>query len=227
VALRGKKASSRKQVAIWQQWEKSALDRNFRIIAIVLALIALASIATIAVISSRFFIHPAGKPRPVVVNSRPPELLQPVICDLKAGVQTGEVRMSIRNAGNARADYILPAFTAQLVPERHVGIEAFDQVLKLTCKDRPLRAPIADSLDTGQEVNPRMPKPVVTMPPLLQGETAQLYGYSCIYYSDISGTNHATCDTYRFKPASGNPVFVCDGTPKTGTFDGPLTNCGN
>lgn len=225
--LRGKKARGRKHVAKWQQWEKAALDRKFRIITIVLAAIAVPAVATIAVMSRRFFMHPGTETRAIVVNSRPPELLQPFICDLKAGFQTGDVRMFIKNGGNGRANNIIPAFTAQIVLEQQVGIAAVDHMLKVTCQDRPLRAPIADSLDTGKEASPQLPKPIVTLPPHLRGQPAQLYGFSCIYYSDTSGTSHASCDAYRFRLAGGTPVFVCDGKPKTGTFEGPLTNCGD
>src|SRR5580700_8328222 len=98
--LRGKKARGRKHVAKWQQREKAALDRKFRIIAIILVAIAVSAIAAIAVISRKFFMRPGNETRAIVVNSGPPELLQPFICDLKGGIQTGDVRMFIRNGGN-------------------------------------------------------------------------------------------------------------------------------
>jgi hypothetical protein len=66
-----------------------------------------------------------------------------------------------------------------------------------------------------------------TLPPLTEGDAAQLYMTSCVYYQDSDETgDHTVCDTYRLSfvstnpldKAFGSPVFSCDGTGKNGHF---------
>ena len=165
--------------------------------------------------------------RPLVINSSPPELIQPFICDLRAGFQAGSIRTFLRNVGDSQAVHITQTFALRMVPERKVGIPSFDEIPSGNCKDKAQGVPMAGVLAITQINTTVLPQPVVTLPPLLSGESAQLYGVSCAYYEDDAGTRHSVCDTYRYRLADGSAAFTCDGSPRAGKFEASMMNCGN
>ena len=225
-----KKNKAKKRVAEWQSWEKSALDRRFLLIRIILVGMAVLTGGAILVM-----IHRVSSARessmemmPKVVSTRPPQLVQPFICDIKSGFHSGPVQTSVKNVGNARAGSVIETLTLRLVPERKVGIADFDNLPHGDCSVRPLVKPLANFLAAGQNLDRLLPEPTVALPPLLRGESVQLYALSCIYYSEESGTQHSDCETRRFRPSSGTPEFLCDNTPGAGTFEAlPVASCGN
>jgi hypothetical protein len=209
--------------------ESAALDRKFRLIRTFLIAFGIAIIIAIA-----FMIHGSMSdrdvpgPRPNLINNRPPEFLEPVVCDLRAGIDSRGVRAFIRNIGDANATNVVETFALHLVPEKKVGMPEFDDIPQGDCKTKTSAKPFAKLMDSGEETTPVLPARLLKMPPLLSGEASQLYGTSCFYYSDPSGHHHISCETYHFTVAGGTPVFLCDNTPKPGAFDPtPVATCGN
>jgi hypothetical protein len=120
---------------------------------------------------------------------------------------------------------VIPDFTLRVVPERKVGIPEFDEIPSGDCSAKGRGTPTSP-IPPGQETTLFLREPLTKLPPLLDGEAAQLYGVSCLRYSDPHGTPHAACDTYRLRLVTGASVFICDGQPQTGTFDPePVSNC--
>ncbi len=208
----------------------AALDRKFQLIRTFLVVFGLAIIIAIG-----FAIHgymssrDVQGARPKLVNNRPPEFLEPMVCDLKAGINSSGVRAFIRNIGDAGAGNVVETFSLHLVPDKKVGIPEFDDIPQGDCKTNTSAKPFAKLVDSGEETTPVLPARLLKMPPLLSGEAAQLYGTSCFYYSDPSGNRHISCETHRFTVAGGGPpVFMCDNTPKPGAFDPtPVSSCGD
>lgn len=223
-------ARNKQAVPEWQSWEKSTLDRRFRIFTIVLAVLAVPMIGAILYMARNVFIDrtATASRRPSINNSRAPELLQPFSCDLKSGMQVSQLRTFLRNVGNADARTVIPTVTLHLMPQRPVGNPAFDQLPNNDCKDKPFVPGASLLVAAGKDYVSTLMPPSVLMPPLLTGETVQLFAESCAYYSDAGGTDRSICDTYRFRLDSGAEAFQCDGTPKSGKFDpASVTNCGN
>jgi hypothetical protein len=206
--------------------EAVARDRKFRLTLVVLGVAVIVGIGfTVYGLMSNRDVQAA---RPNLINDRPPEFLEPVVCDLRAGIDSSGVRAFIRNVGDARASNVVETFALHLVPDKKVGMPEFDDIPQGDCKASTSAKPFAKLMDSGEELTPVLPARLLKMPPLLNGEAAQLYGTSCFYYSDASGNQHVSCETRHFTVAGGPPVFMCDNTPKTGAFDpAPVTNCGN
>lgn len=225
----GKKKTA-KPVPKWQSWENNALDRRFRMIGIAFAVVGGISIIAIGILiwqSHRQNPGGAGSARATVVNERAPEILAPFTCDLRGGFHSGAVRAFFKNMGNGDAKNMIEFFSMRLVPERKIGNAEFDQIPNGNCGDRPLQGHSVGVLAAGRSVSAELPGPPVAVPPLLTGEGTQLYGVSCAYFSDASGTDHASCETYRFKPDNGT-AFMCDATPKQGKFVEPsVLGCAN
>jgi hypothetical protein len=230
MALSGKQ-KGRKQVAEWQSWEKKAQDRKFLVIGGTLAILAVVIlIALVFRVRNVVVEHTlVAQPRPMLINSHPPQLLQPFICDARAGSQGAtNIQTFLKNIGSLGTSDVSTAFLLRVVPEQHVGITAFDQIPAGNCRDKPRGARRTAALAEGEETTPYLPQATMALPPLLRGEAIQLYGVSCVFYSDSSRNDHAACDTYRFRPTRGAPVFVCDGTPEVGKFDeAPVASCTN
>jgi len=168
--------------------------------------------------------------RPRIINTRPPELVAEMACDLKAGLHSGSLRTFVRNVESGEPGAVLQSVSLHIVPERKVGIPEFDQIPSGDCSaNKPHGGIPTTLLSGGRETTTQLPEPKVLLPPLLNGETARIYAVSCIYYSDAaSGADHASCDTYRLRQPGGSPLYICDATPKTGTFDEtPVSSCGN
>ena len=230
MALSGKE-KGKKQVAEWQSWEKTAQDRKFLVIGGTCAVVAVVIlIALVFHIRNGLEERTAGaQSRAMLINNHPPELIQPFMCDAQSGSQgANNIQTFVKNIGSLGTADVTTSFLLQVVPEQHVGIAAYDQIPAGNCRDKPRGASRAALLSAGEETTPHMPQPAMTLPPLLSGEAIQLYGVSCVYYSDTSRNDHAACDTYRFRPTRGTPVFVCDGTPLAGKFDeAPVNSCAN
>ena len=228
MALSGKD-KSRKQVAEWQSWEKRAQDRKFLVVAGALAAFA-AAILIGGVFSMRHVLleHAlVAQSRSTLIDNHPPQLLQPFICDAESGSQgANKIQTFLKNIGSVGTADVSSTFLLQVVPEQHVGIASFDEIPAGNCRDKPRGSRRTAALSAGEEATPRLPLPAMALPPILNGEAVQLYGVSCVYYSDSSRNDHAACDTYRFRPTRGTPVFVCDGTPQAGKFDeAPVASC--
>jgi hypothetical protein len=164
---------------------------------------------------------------PLVIHSRPPELLMPFTCDAKDGLRTGNMQSFVKNIGNATAFDVNPFFgTRKIIPEKKRGQPFFDDPPVGDCGAKIDKTPMDFPLPPGVEKSPQLRQSVMTLPPLSDGETVQLYITECVYYSDDSAIKHGTCDTYRlFLPSSdpldrfgGSPSFFCDGVPKMGRF---------
>ena len=169
---------------------------------------------------------------PLVINSRPPELLQPFTCDPKRGLYTGNMQTVVKNTGNARAINVWPYTNLlTIIPERKTGNTFVDDPPPANCDLTVNAGEATFTLAPGQEARPRIRQSAGTVPELPEGATVQLYFMSCIYYSDDYAVNHGTCDTYRLFLPSKNPLdvlgrspsFVCDGAPRTGRFVGHVT----
>jgi hypothetical protein len=169
---------------------------------------------------------------PLVINSRPPKLLQPFTCSPETGFHSGNIQTFVKNIGNARAINVNPHFSRmKIVPEKPTGDPFYDSRPEVNC-DRNVRMPgLEFNLPQGVEYQTLTRQAVMTLPPLSKSSTVQLYYAQCVYYVDDYGANHGTCDTYVLQlPSknpldilSGSPTFVCDGEEKTGTFAGAMT----
>jgi len=230
MALSGKE-KGKKRVAEWQSWEKSAQDRKFLVIGG-----ACAVLAVVILIALVFHVRNGmverqlvAQSRSMLINTHPPQLLQPFFCDAQSASQgANNIQTFLTNIGSLAASDITTTFLLQVVPEQHIGIATFDQIPAGNCHARPRGARQMASIRAGEETAAHLPQPGMTLPPLLSGESLQLYGVSCVYYSDSLRNDHATCDTYRYRPTRGTPVFVCDGTPQAGKFDEtPVNSCTN
>jgi hypothetical protein len=231
MAFSAGKDKGKKQVAKWQSWEKSAQDRKFLIVGG-----ALVVFTAVILVSLVFRMRSAMvertlsvQSRPTLINIHPPELLQPFICDASSGSQgANNVQTFLKNIGSSGATDVSTTFLLQVVPEQRVGLPSVDEIPSGSCRDKPRGSRRTAALSPGEETTPRLPLPSMMLPPLLSGEAVQLYGVSCVFYSDNSRNDHAVCDTYRFRPIRGTPVFVCDGTQRAGKFDeASIANCGN
>jgi hypothetical protein len=220
----------KKRTVGWESHERAVLDRKFLFLRNILIAAALPVLILIGLTIRNLVIErrTAGERRPRVVNSRAPELTQPFVCDLSAGLHSGNLQTYVRNVESGEASNVFQTLALHVVPERKVNIPEFDEVPNGDCQTRPRVHYATKLLSSGRETMALLPEPKVAIPPLLAGEIARLYSVSCIYYSDNSGLNHGSCDTYRFRLANGNSYFICDGSPETGKFDdAPVTSCGN
>lgn len=166
---------------------------------------------------------------PLVIHSRPPELLMPFTCDPKEGLRTGNMQSFVKNIGNATAYDVNPFLfnETKIVPEKKTGHASFDDPPVGDCGAPMDKTPMDFPLPPGIEKSPQIRQSVMTAHALNgEKETVQFYYAECVYYSDDSAVRHATCDTYRlYLPSSdpldrfgGTPIFACDGTPRTGKF---------
>ena len=229
-ATRTKKKRRPQKTPGWQSPESAALDRIYLLFRNIVIAGAILTLIILIVAGRNVFIERRNAilSRPRIVNTRPPELLQPFVCDLKTGLHSGRLQTFVRNVENAEPGSVFQTLALHIVPAQKVGIPEFDEVPNGNCQDRPGGGSPTTLLPGGRETVTGLAEPKVMMPPLLTGETAQLYGVNCIYYSDSAGSSHTSCDTYRFRLAGGSPYFVCDGSPNAGTFDAvPVTSCGN
>jgi hypothetical protein len=230
------KSGKRKKWSLWQHWKRASRKQQMKWgaegIGVLLGIGVLVYYVASYFQSERHF---QFEYKPFVVNSRPPQLLQPFVCDVKRnGFTFGNMRTFVKNIGNARAINVVPYdITLRVVPENRTGIAQIDNPPTVDCAKK-LNAQAVKDLDypmgPGLEVSPEIRQGVGTIPRMKDGDTAQLYATSCVYYSDDYGKSHGTCDTYRLQLPSDNPVdvlygtptFACDGTPRMGTFSGTI-----
>jgi hypothetical protein len=227
-----KEASRDKKKSLRRSWRSSSPVTKLSVIFVGLGAVAGVGYVGVAIwqtIQARSAVYIEHSP--LVINNRPPELLQPFICNREKGLQTGNINVFFQNVGNARAINVFPQyFREKVIPERRTG--------NVPPEDPPL-----DSCDNkvkgnmmfapGQPFVTGIRQSSVTIPSSTEGSTFQFYFESCVYYSDDYGKNHGTCDTYRLFLAntnpldvlSGSPSFVCDGTPKIGKFYGTGIGC--
>jgi hypothetical protein len=182
--------------------------------------------------------------RPKVVISRPPQfVVSPApqeipgmmackVSDHEVRLQTGTFHLWVKNIGNEDASgaFLMPM--VKLVPEQKTGEPSFDDPPRVTaasCKKH--NKPPADFFPIyrgGREIE--LPVRQVGETYILsrvksidQGAKFELYVVPCIDYFDSSGTQYASCATFRMivrgQEGSLNPfAFSCDATPLTGTF---------
>ncbi len=169
---------------------------------------------------------------PLVINSRPPQLLQPFICNRETGLHLGNMQFAMKNVGNASALNVIPYMRImKIIPENKTGNPIFDEIPVGNCKASITMKGLEYPLAPGREFFSPIRQGVKAIPPLAEGETVQFHVSSCIYYSDEYGGHHGTCDTYILLLPSSNPLdvlggtpsFICDGTPKMGKFGAALT----
>lgn len=225
-----KKSRRRKRVTGGKIEESVALEKRYLLLRNILIVIALPTLI-VAFFVGRWLLverRSVTMSRPRIIHPRPPELLQPIACDLAAGLHSGSLRTFVRNVENGEPGLVLQTLALHLVPERKVGMPEFDEIPSGDCGAKP-RGGAPTTLLSGGRVTPmELPEPKVLLPPLLKGEPAQIYALSCVNYLDAGGNDHTTCDTYRLRQPGGSPLFICDATPKTGTFDEtPVSSCGN
>jgi len=172
---------------------------------------------------------------PLVINSRPPEFLQPFICDTKNGFRAGNMQRFAKNIGNASAYHVIPFMNMmKVIPEKRTGDALIDALPLVSC-DMKINTgntgEIEFPLAPGIEIRPQIRQSFASIPPLHTDDPVQLYVASCIYYADEYGGRHGTCDTYRVNFPStnpldvlqGSPTFFCDATPHIGKFLGHTT----
>lgn len=172
---------------------------------------------------------------PLVINSRPPELFQPIICDAKEGLHTGNIHTFIKNVGNGRALNVNPyRMSMKVVPAIKTGIAIIDDPPHVDCNVKQTNHDIALNLAPGQETGATIRQSGWNSAMLSEGPAYEVFFVSCIDYSDEYGNDHATCDTFLLSFQSsepldaltGLPTFICDRTPKVAKFFGAATgNC--
>lgn len=164
---------------------------------------------------------------PLLINSTPPTLFQPFVCDVRNGIHTGNAQFGVKNIGSGSATHVMPyGGTIQLVPEHKRGTDYIDKPLKPNCKSILNAQELETPLAPGQWINPQLRQVVAMIPMVTSNEPVQLYWVRCVYYSEEYGGKHSTCDTYRLMLPStneldsinGSPTFFCDTLPKKGTF---------
>lgn len=165
---------------------------------------------------------------PLIINSRPPELLRPFVCDQERHtLSMGNMQLFVKNVGNARAINVNPYIsTTKLVPEKRTGNAFLNDLPYVNCDAEPKVPDTTINLAPGQELIPQKDQTAVSFVAFPDQTVFQLYFVSCIYYSDDHGSDHATCDTYRLDLStdnplgalSGSPSFFCDQKPRIGRF---------
>ncbi|SRR5229473_1945447 len=169
---------------------------------------------------------------PLVINSHPPRLLQPFICNRETGLHLGNMQFAMKNVGNASALNVIPYMRVmKIIPEHRTGNPIIDEIPIGDCKVSIAAKGLGFPLAPGKEFFSPMRQAVGAIPPLAEGETVQFHVSSCIYYFDEYGSHHGTCDNYVLLLPSSNPLdilngspsFVCDGMPKMGQFGKALT----
>lgn len=219
------------QHTIHQRWKQTALHNKLLVLIGGLTLIG----AIVALILSEM--HRREDRRPVIINSRPPELLQPFTCDPKDGFHSGNIQTFAKNLGNIGADNVFPVFALKIIPEKKSGNPIFDELPPANCNLTITDSSIEFSVPINIEMRPQIRQSAGTLPPVTSSEPVQLYASSCFYYRDPYNNRHAVCDLYRLDLPStnsldkinGSPTFMCDGTPKIGKFTKIFSggHCGN
>jgi hypothetical protein len=169
--------------------------------------------------------------RPIVINSRPPALLQSFSCDPTKGFHSGTTQVFLKNVGNGIATNLLPYWSEmKFVPDHKLGNKIWDDPPYITPKVCSMNPPVdqkfTGSLAPGQEGAPVISEMTGTVPPLEKGAIGQFFLANCVFYSD-EDRHYGTCNTYRlFIPSDepldrllGTPNIVCDGREVTGKFE--------
>jgi len=231
-SLDPKKPGKKKKWSLWRHWKSASRAKQAKWVA--QGLLVASGVAGVAVyewgnLQTKW--NFVAEHKPIVIHSRDPELLQPIVCDPKVGFHSGNMVSAIKNIGNATAYHVIPYVQLiKIIPERKTGNAIFDEVPVGDCKKSVSMKDLEFPLAQGVEVFPRMRQSAGTIPPVADGDRVQLYMSECVYYSDEYGQQHGTCDAYRlYLPSndaldrlSGSPSFVCDALPKTGKFGGAL-----
>jgi hypothetical protein len=222
---------TKKKVSIRQRWNQTALHNKYLVVKGMLALIS-GAVYTVTVLVQTILSerHRKEDHRAIIINSRPPEFLQPFVCDVKAGFHTGNMQILIKNVGNATADIFPTMFEMKVVPERKRGTHSIDDPPAADCSGKIREETMMFPLVPGREVRPQIRQSAMSLPAISDKEPVQLYAVNCVYYRD-AGVNHATCDTYRLQLTSTNPIdalngtpsFLCDKIPRIGRFIETLT----
>jgi hypothetical protein len=174
---------------------------------------------------------------PLIIISRPPELLQPIMCNPRDALRTGNMRTFVKNVGNARGIKVNPYMvTMKMVPEIKTGNGLLDLIPPVDCGAKSMTQEAELNLAPGQETSVGIRGSTETIPNLPEGTAFQIYFVQCVHYSDDYGNDHATCETFRLSLPStdpldtleGSPSFFCDRTPHMGRFMGTITgHCQN
>ena len=155
------------------------------------------------------------RPLPLVINYRPPKLLQPFVCDPKQGLYTGNMELDAKNVGNARAVRANPMLMRmQIIPDKKTGDPFFDNLRPVNCAGKVQPSQSDVNFAVGQELFPEMRQGMHPfIPSLPEGAIVQFYLQNCIHYSDDYGGSHETCDTFRLMLPSKNPLDALGGSP--------------
>jgi hypothetical protein len=224
-----KKSQNTKPKSLGRSWRAAS---PLTLVGLVIAGIgALAAVAYVGVtvwqvVVSRWAVQ--VQHAPLIINIRPPELLQPFICDPVKGFHTGNMQTTIRNIGTASAFHVMPFWNVtKIIPEKKTNNNFYDALPEANCRLHPKTNESDSPLAPGREMSPQIRQMAGTIPPIGKNDPAQLYWVSCVYYSDEYGGSHGTCDRYRLMfpnsnnpldVLSGSPTFFCDATPKIGKF---------
>lgn len=168
--------------------------------------------------------------RPIVIHSRPPNLVQSLSCDPARGLHIGNMQEFVKNVGRGTASNVFEASDVKVVPEQKLGNGFWDDPPSVGPENcslgpRVLDPKITSSIAPGEEKVAVMREAAWNTPPFHKGASAQIYMTSCVFYSD-EDTHYGTCDTYRlFVPSDnpldqllGTPTVACDGKEVTGKF---------
>jgi hypothetical protein len=220
--------------SLWRHWKRASRAKQVRWI-----LEGIATIVGISILGVYIWGNLQNKwhfeieHAPLVINNRPPELIQPFICDISNGLHTGNMQTFIKNTGNITAYNVDPyEFRMKVIPETKTGTAFWDAMPEINCDGKGHAKDMEFPLPPGREVRPQIGQTAMNLPPLHKDTAVNLYFVSCIHYLDQNGGNHGTCDTYQlYLPSDnpsgsvwGNPTFFCDGLPKVGgRFMGSIT----
>src|SRR5438309_1897383 len=109
-----------KKKSLYQNWKSLSRTRQLEMILFALGVLGgVGYLIAYIVISASQTRQAQMQHAPLVINSRPPELLQPFTCDPKAGLRTGNMQTFVKNVGNARAVNVNPyVMMTKIVPEQ-------------------------------------------------------------------------------------------------------------
>jgi hypothetical protein len=102
------KPTAKKQT-LRQRWRKTALHNKLLVIIGIFTFIAAAiytGTTIVQVMLAEF--HRREDRRPEIVNNRPPEFVEPFICDPKTGFHSGNMRTFVKNIGKTTATNLFP-----------------------------------------------------------------------------------------------------------------------
>src|SRR3989442_1388821 len=129
------KAPDQRKKSLCQSWRSASALRKVEIVLLAIAATGgLGYLVAYIAVSVSQRSQTRREHAPLVINSHPPELLQPFTCDPKDGLHAGNMQFSVKNVGNARAYDVFPYINLlKIVPEDKVGDALIDALPPIDC----------------------------------------------------------------------------------------------